>query len=728
MRFSRVSTRPGQAPARTSTNPRRKRRRVAIVSAATIALGSLAVLGTPASAAVHSYFELEGNVLDNGVALPSSPDWGASTTGNSTNSIFAMTSDAQAAPVERSPLPTNFFDAGFARDFIPGSTGDNSSFTGGGSKDISDVSAWACKSEANTTDKGDIQNAYAAVATDPVTGNLLLYFGMEKNAPNGNNNMGVWFLQDGSVGCDGTGVGGNGKAFAGNHLDGDILLVAAFTNGGSTPTISAYQWIDDGASGHLSAVLDTGGKCDTSGSEDLCAITNNGGSVTTPWQTTNKGSITPQNKTGQGVTLNANQFYEGAVDLTANHLDQDSNGDPVCVNRFLFNTRSSQESTASLYDFAAGDVQTCFSPSLTTLLKKDVAPAGPGAEDVSLPAAGNHTVTLPASVYDTSNLTGGVADPTGTITYSLWTDNTCATASTDPTFTGGTNTATVTVGSPSPTLLFTAADDYWWKAHYTPSAGSRNNAVDSVCATEPLIVQKPSPTVSTTPSASSITIGGTPAASFTDTATVSDGYFPTGGIAPGKVEFKLYGPFTSAPTASSCTTAIKSEQRDATRSNDTTASATSTSYTPTAVGIYQWTAQYLGNDQNNATTVSACGDATEQVTVGPATPSIATKILLSDKAKVTGVNGAGAIAGSVVFTLYPTLNCTGTAAYTSTSVNLNSDGEATTPQATLVDEGSYSWKVVFTPSAGSNYTGKTTSCSPADETAVIDYNSPSPIS
>jgi hypothetical protein len=98
-------------------------------------------------------------------------------------------------------------------------------------------------------------------------------------------------------------------------------------------------------------------------------------------------------------------------------------------------------------------------------------------------------------------------------------------------------------------------------------------------------------------------------------------------------------------------------------------------------------------------TVSACGDATEQVTVGPATPSIATKILLSDKAKVTGVNGAGLIAGSVVFTLYPTLN-----------------------------EGSYSWKVVFTPSAGSNYTGKTTSCSPADETAVIDYNSPSPIS
>jgi hypothetical protein len=584
------------------TQSRRSRRaRIAAFSAAALAVAlSFSAVGTSASAAVNTYFELDGNVLDNGDALPSSPDWGASTTGNLTNSIFRMTDDAQAPPVERSPLPTNFFDAGFSRDFIPGSTGDNSSFTGGGSKDISDVSQWACKSETNTTDKGDIQNAYAAVATDPATGNLLLYFGMEKNAPNGNNNMGVWFLQDGSVACDGTGVGGNGKAFTGIHTDGDILLVAAFTNGGATPTISAFKWIG-GTNGSLSGVQNTGGACGTSGSANLCAITNDTTDVTTPWQTTNKGSVTPQNKTGQGTTLNADQFYEGAVDLTANHLDVDSNGDPVCVNRFVFNTRSSQETTASLYDFAAGDVQTCFSPTLTTLLKKDVAPAGAGAEDVSLPADGNHTVTLPASVYDTSTLTGGVADPTGTITYSLWRNNTCTTASTDPTFTGGVNTATVTVGSPSPTLVFNNVGNYWWKAHYTPSASSRNNPADSACASEPLIV-------------------------------------------------------------------------------------------------------------------------------GPATPSIATKILLSDTAKVTGVTGGGTPTGSVVFTLYPSLDCSGTAVYTSTSVTLNGSGVASTPQATAVNAGNYSWKVEFTPTAGSNYTAKTTTCSPAaDETAVIGYQSPSPI-
>lgn len=46
---------------------------------------------------------------------------------------------------------------------------------------------------------------------------------MKKNAPNGNNNMGVWFLQDGSVACNNPSPGGGGLAFTGNHQDGDIL-------------------------------------------------------------------------------------------------------------------------------------------------------------------------------------------------------------------------------------------------------------------------------------------------------------------------------------------------------------------------------------------------------------------------------------------------------------------------------------------------------------------------
>ena len=482
----------------TATMSQRRRRHVAAFSAVILALGvSLSMLASPALAAVQTYFELDGDVLD--TASPTAPDWGAGVN----TSIFVLpqgynTATASPAPVARNPLPTTFFDAGFAVDFIPGSTADKSSFTG--SKDIDDVSQWKCKTDANQTDKGDIQNAYAAVATDPTNGHLLLYFGMEKNAPNGNNNMGVWFLQDGSVACDGDGAPGSGRPFTGVHMNGDILLVAAFTNGGSTPQITAYQWTDGALVSKSS-----GGACGGS-NPDLCAITNDTASVTTPWQTTNKGSSTPQNKTGQGVTLLADQFYEGAVDMTANDLDTDADGNPVCVNRFLFNTRSSQETTATLYDYAAGDVSTCASPSISTLLYEDTnLPAGPqGAGDPAdndLPSStGNHTVSAPAKVYDTSTLGGTFfPDADGTVTYTVYNNATC---DDDPasnvvyTETVGINADGTTIPA-STVQTFNTPGTYYWVAAYDPSSTSRNEAAVSACNAEPLIIRA-IPTLETT--------------------------------------------------------------------------------------------------------------------------------------------------------------------------------------------------------------------------------------
>jgi hypothetical protein len=107
--------------------------------------------------------------------------------------------------------------------------------------------------------------------------------------------MGVWFLQDSTVGY--TAGTGAGTSFTGNHVDGDVLLVAAFTNGGTVPTISAYRW-NGGATGSLGTTpIATGGTC-ASGSATICAITN-AAAVTTPWQTVNGSS--------QGTTLGADQ-------------------------------------------------------------------------------------------------------------------------------------------------------------------------------------------------------------------------------------------------------------------------------------------------------------------------------------------------------------------------------------------------------------------------------------
>jgi hypothetical protein len=336
-------------------------------------------------------------------------------------------------------------------------------------------------------------------------------------------------------------------------------------------------------------------------------------------------------------------------------------------------------------------------------------------------------VTLPAGVYDQATVTGGVGTLTGTVTYSLWTNDTCTTAATSPTFPGGGNTATVTLnpdGSvpPSPTLTFDLPGNFWWQAEY--SGGGRNEGAISECASEPLVVIPPQPQIQTTPNPTELVIGN--GASFNDTATITGGYFPAGGIAPGDVTFTLYGPFALAG-AITCTDAIFTSTVAATRVNDATATATSGSFTPTQVGIYQWVASYAGNAQNLPDD-TACNDTAEQVTVSPVTPPVATKILLSDKAKVSAVPGAGDPTGSVLFQLYPSADCSGAVVYSET-LALGADGTAMTTTPFAVDAGTYSWKVTFT-STNPNYTGAATVCTPdqSDEQASISYAGTSPIS
>ena len=94
----------------------------------------------------------------------------------------------------------------------------------------------------NVTDKGDLTNVYAAAYRN-ADDDLILYFGAEKNDASGNNNIGVWFLQDENVACH-EGGGGNGNAFVGNHVNDDILLVAGFSNGGTVATITGYRWFN----------------------------------------------------------------------------------------------------------------------------------------------------------------------------------------------------------------------------------------------------------------------------------------------------------------------------------------------------------------------------------------------------------------------------------------------------------------------------------------------------
>ncbi|WP_433501493.1 choice-of-anchor P family protein [Sphaerimonospora sp. CA-214678] len=108
-------------------------------------------------------------------------------------------------------------------------------------------------------------------------------------------------------------------------------------------------------------------------------------------------------------------------------------------------------------------------------------------------------------------------------------------------------------------------------------------------------VPKATPSIATTPS------GPVPAGGdVSDTATLSDGYHPTG-----TVTFRLFGPGDT-----DCATPI------ATRTGSVTESGTAASGDVTigAAGTYRWTAVYSGDDHNDSVT-SPC--SAEQVTVTP---------------------------------------------------------------------------------------------------------------
>ena len=116
--------------------------------------------------------------------------------------------------------------------------------------------------------------------------------------------------------------------------------------------------------------------------------------------------------------------------------------------------------------------------------------------------------------------------------------------------------------------------------------------------------KRPAPTIATTPSA-----GGPVGTSVSDTATVTGGVTPTGTVT-----------FHAVPAGdTTCTgTPVFTSTNPLSGSP---LSATSGSFTTTAVGTYHWVATYNG-DANNAAVSSGC--AAEPVTITQATPAIAT--------------------------------------------------------------------------------------------------------
>jgi len=645
------------------------------------------------------------------------------------------------------PVGPGFTTASFVRDFgvktASGAcsltdttsktfcTGDSTTYATGSKDTLNITPGWQCKHDNNVNSKIDIMNAYSAAYTDPASGDKILYFGLDKNKDNGNNDVGFWFLQ-GSANC----VAASGeKGWTGNHQDGDVLVVSEFTSGGGVSSIAAYRWAG-GASGCIDSndnpnaktggcngqAIENGGDCKEAGTKDaICATTNSGtlafnGNITTKW-------LTSDATLGVGHTVVPPDFFEGGVNLTK-VFNKAGGTVPQCFNTFIGDTRSSQSLTATLFDYTRGVLGEC----KTTLATQAGATANGGSASPSSIGTGKVS-----SGSDTATLTvTGTKVWGGTLTWHL-----CGPVLTDGCeSTKGVQVTSRTVSNESAASAFvsgtaqlTSVGRYCWTAHFQPNAESEAagvKAADDNGANECFTVAPVTPTLTTSAScsASPCVLGST----LSDKAFLKgtakqpgtnggNSNYPSinatnGAPADHSISWVLY-----SPKSGGCSVTKPTSPSSVIVSGDNT----TTGYGPTSyttqisdgIGTYTFVASYPGDgagSNTNAATSTSCPDTsgTETVIVeGTSSISSAQRWLPNDRVVVTGQANLN---GGLTVTLYPGGKCEGTPitgqSYTTTF------SEATSPQVFNTSNtsffvgtkpdgsaggaaGEYSWKVHY---------------------------------
>jgi hypothetical protein len=292
---------------------------------------------------------------------------------------------------------------------------------------------------------------------------------------------------------------------------------------------------------------------------------------------------------------------------------------------------------------------------------------------VTLPTGPPGTVTL----SDSALLASGYF-PTGSIVFTLTGPGGFSYTQTDPVSGNGDYTASTTLPTSGQ-----VAGTYTWSAAY--GGDSNNNAAnDQGGIVEQTVVSPASPTLTTTPSPSTVTLGTAPV-TLTDSATLSGGYFPTGAIT-----FQLFQGSTQVHTE---TVAVSGN------GPYTTPTGFTLPTTGTAAGGYVWVAVYSGDGSNNSTAES--DPAAEQVTVSPASPTLVTTavpttVMLPASPVLTDtavLSGGYFPTGVIIFTL------TGPGSFSFTQTNPTSGNGAYTASTTLPTTGTvagtYTWTAIY---------------------------------
>jgi hypothetical protein len=319
------------------------------------------------------------------------------------------------------------------------------------------------------------------------------------------------------------------------------------------------------------------------------------------------------------------------------------------------------------------------------------------------------SILVGASVTDSATLSGSSSNAGGTVTYKVYSDNTCTTLAT----TGssgqinaqpGSVTVTNAVVPNSASVTFQQAGTYYWQATY--SGDSINiGPVSSTCTSEQVVVGPKSPTISTTLSQTTGNIGDT----VTDSATLSGATSNAGGT----VTYTVY-------TDSACTQGAQSAGTK-TVTNGVVPNSNGVQFN--SAGTFYWQAVYSGDANNNGAS-STC--TSEQLVIGKNSPSISTILsettssvgdTVHDSATLTGAtSNAG---GTVTYTVYSDSSCSTFLADAGTKTVTN----GVVPNSNGVQfnsAGTFYWQAVYSGDANNN--GATSVCT--SEALVISKNSP----
>ncbi len=345
-------------------------------------------------------------------------------------------------------------------DFVADYQQPDASYFATSVKDIDDVNTWQCGTVNNPTPKDEILNAYASLwspSSGADAGHVILTAAAERLRNNGDSFMGFWLFQ-GRVACPSTGAT---TTFVGAHNFGDVLILSNFTGGGNNPLVQVYVWNPGTPQATNPLELKFNGNFCSGASNDptvdqACGAVNTT-SIQTPWAPSNTAL----------TALQPNEFLEVGADLTQ-LLSLGGNPQLPCFARFQAETRSSQQTTAQLKDFASGSFNTCTAATVTH--PKD-ANGTTLSDSTPVPSS---TVIHDEATVTGSSLVGSAPNPVGTVafTYCRTTDQTAggstacdasgSTSAGTGTLTGASNPATVS----SNTVTGLSAGRYCFTATY----------------------------------------------------------------------------------------------------------------------------------------------------------------------------------------------------------------------------------------------------------------------